>query len=165
MRSCFIRRFMRDTLAPMSERSTDILLGIHRGLTKQAPGDAEWTRRALEMCEELPDAPGVLDIGCGPGMHTIVLAEETGGHVTAVDLIWAEGSAYIMGFEQAYRSWRRLLRRGGYLAATELVWLEAIPDGDGEALELIEMTQREIDMRREHASAYGYEFFVARVTD
>jgi len=38
------------------------------------------------------------------------------------DLIWAEGSAYIMGFEQALHAWRPLLRRPGYLAATEITW-------------------------------------------
>ncbi len=43
------------------------------------------------------------------------------------DLIWAEGSAYIMGFAEALRAWRPLLRPGGYLAATELVWLQEDP--------------------------------------
>ncbi len=38
------------------------------------------------------------------------------------DLIWAEGSAYVMGFEHALRAWHPLLRRPGYLAATEIIW-------------------------------------------
>jgi SAM-dependent methyltransferase len=38
------------------------------------------------------------------------------------DLIWAEGSAYSIGFENALRRWRRLLRPGGCLVVTELVW-------------------------------------------
>ena len=33
----------------------------------------------------MPDSPRILDIGCGPGMQTLVLARETAGHVTAVD--------------------------------------------------------------------------------
>lgn len=39
------------------------------------------------------------------------------------DAIWAEGSIYIIGFEAGLRSWRPLLRRPGYLAATEITWL------------------------------------------
>jgi SAM-dependent methyltransferase len=39
------------------------------------------------------------------------------------DLIWAEGSAYIMGFLKAVAAWRPLLKQGGFLAVTELVWL------------------------------------------
>ncbi len=41
------------------------------------------------------------------------------------DLIWAEGSAYLMGFENALRAWRPLLRKPGYLAATEITWTTA----------------------------------------
>lgn len=43
------------------------------------------------------------------------------------DLVWAEGSAYVIGVDRALQSWRRLLRAGGYLAFTELVWLAAEP--------------------------------------
>ena len=39
------------------------------------------------------------------------------------DLIWCEGAAYIMGVENALRSWRPLLRDGGYLAFSEATWL------------------------------------------
>jgi ubiquinone/menaquinone biosynthesis C-methylase UbiE len=41
------------------------------------------------------------------------------------DLIWAEGSAYIMGFTKAVASWRPLIKSRGILAVTELVWLTA----------------------------------------
>lgn len=44
-----------------------------------------------------------------------------------IDLIWAEGAAYILGFEKALRTWRPLLKPRGYLAATELCWLESQP--------------------------------------
>lgn len=39
------------------------------------------------------------------------------------DLVWAEGSAYIMGFRNALRSWRRLLKEDGFMGLTELSWL------------------------------------------
>ncbi len=40
-----------------------------------------------------------------------------------VDLIWAEGSIYVIGFERGLREWRRLLEDGGYIAVTHLSWL------------------------------------------
>ncbi|MBN1152856.1 MAG: methyltransferase domain-containing protein, partial [Dehalococcoidia bacterium] len=41
------------------------------------------------------------------------------------DLIWSEGALYIMGFQNALKMCHRLLRPGGYLAASELCWFEA----------------------------------------
>jgi ubiquinone/menaquinone biosynthesis C-methylase UbiE len=40
------------------------------------------------------------------------------------DLIWSEGSIFIMGFENALKSWRRFLRSDGYIAVSELVWFK-----------------------------------------
>ena len=37
--------------------------------------------------------------------------------------------------------------------------------GDDQALQLVEMTAREIDLRRRFGDSYGYEFYVARKTD
>jgi SAM-dependent methyltransferase len=45
---------------------------------------------------------------------------------SSFDLIWCEGAAYIMGVENALRSWRPLLKPGGKLAFSEAVWL--LPD-------------------------------------
>ncbi len=59
---------------------------LHSGLPREGPGNDESTRKALRsVTGSLPDAPRILDIGCGPGMQTLVLARETAGHVTAVD--------------------------------------------------------------------------------
>jgi ubiquinone/menaquinone biosynthesis C-methylase UbiE len=44
-----------------------------------------------------------------------------------VDVIWSEGAAYIMGFDKAMTAWRQFLKPGGWIAATELVWLEVDP--------------------------------------
>lgn len=45
----------------------------------------------------------------------------------AFDLVWAEGSAYIMGFDDALASWRRLLAPGGVLVLTEAEWTTTDP--------------------------------------
>ncbi|MEO0478948.1 MAG: class I SAM-dependent methyltransferase [Planctomycetota bacterium] len=151
-----------------AERMMEVFLDVQRGLPRQGPGLAECTRRALQMCGDLPAASRVLDVGCGPGLQTLVLAEalpeasitaldltreyldqlerrvdkaELGSRVAVVegdmsampfaeasfDLIWSEGAAYSMGFDNAVRDWRRLLAPDGFLAVSELVWLREEP--------------------------------------
>ena len=46
------------------------------------------------------------------------------------DVIWAEGSIYIMGFVEALRAWKPMLRKSGYLAATHITWLRPDPPDD-----------------------------------
>lgn len=58
---------------------------LHTGLPREGPGDDATTRHVLEAAGSLPEKPDVLDIGCGPGAQTLVLARETGGRVIAVD--------------------------------------------------------------------------------
>lgn len=43
------------------------------------------------------------------------------------DVVWAEGSAYVMGFDAALAAWRRLLSDDGTLIVTEAEWLTAHP--------------------------------------
>ena len=148
----------------MTDRLLEVFFDVQSNLPRQGPGESDSTRRALALCESLPSDPYVLDIGCGPGAQTLVLAEELhDASITAIDvhepylvelraraaasgyldrvvptnmpmeempfapetfdLIWAEGSAYIMGFSKAVAAWRSQLKRKGYLAVTELVWL------------------------------------------
>ena len=38
------------------------------------------------------------------------------------DLLWSEGSAYIMGFCRALEEWRDLIKAGGHLVVNDLVW-------------------------------------------
>ena len=146
------------------DKLVEVFFDVQSDLPRQGPGDDDSTRRALALCKSLTSAPHVLDIGCGPGAQTLVLAEELhDASIIAIDihqpyldelqdraeaaglldrvtptnmsmeemtfapetfdLIWAEGSAYIMGFSKAVADWRRLLKPKGYLAVTELVWL------------------------------------------
>lgn len=151
----------------------DLFWRLHDRLPRQAPGSDATTRRLLDLARPWPDQPRILDIGCGPGRSSLVLAAETGGHVTAVDLhapfldelreaataegtagrittleasmddlplddaafdlVWAEGSAYVMGFDAALAAWRRLLAPGGTLVLTECEWLTTGPSPDARA--------------------------------
>ena len=66
-------------------RLWDVFLDVQRGLPRQGPGNRDSTSRALSLCGDLPENPRVLDIGCGPGMQTLALAQELDSYVTAVD--------------------------------------------------------------------------------
>lgn len=44
------------------------------------------------------------------------------------DLLWCEGAAYFLGFREALRLWRPLVRVGGIVGVTEVVWLETPPE-------------------------------------
>ncbi|EHQ35137.1 class I SAM-dependent methyltransferase [Methanoplanus limicola] len=39
------------------------------------------------------------------------------------DLLWAEGSIFILGVEEAISKWKSLIRKGGKIAFSEAVWL------------------------------------------
>ncbi len=54
-------------------------------------------------------------------MNSLPFKEET------FDVIWAEGSIYIMGFENGFKKWKPLLKPQGYIAVTEIAWLRDNP--------------------------------------
>ena len=67
-------------------RAFELFMTIHSGNPREAPGSTETTKRAFDLCEGLPVAPYVLDVGCGPGTQTLELAELCEGSFVAVDL-------------------------------------------------------------------------------
>jgi SAM-dependent methyltransferase len=49
--------------------------------------------------------------------------------VASIDLLWSEGAAYNLGFEQALRLWRPLLANHGIAVVSELSWFtDEIPE-------------------------------------
>ena len=141
----------------------DALFLLHRDLPREGPGSDACTAEALRRLPALPGDPVVVDLGCGPGRSSLVLARELGAKVVAVDLhgpfldqlartaeaagidhlieprradmaapgfppgsvdlVWSEGSAYVLGFAEALRRWRPLLNPGGLMAVSECTWL------------------------------------------
>jgi SAM-dependent methyltransferase len=43
------------------------------------------------------------------------------------DVIWAEGSMHILGFERSLREWRRFIKPRGFLVVHEMIWLRPDP--------------------------------------
>lgn len=73
------------------------------------------------------------------------------------DLIWSEGAAYIMGFENALKYWKSFLKPRGYIAVSELVWLK--PDPPSELLKFFQneypaMTNIETNVNKVRVSGY-----------
>ena len=69
------------------ERFIELLVKLYDGLSRLGPGNEQSTLKALALCEHLPKAPDILDIGCGTGAQTLTLASATSGKITATDLI------------------------------------------------------------------------------
>jgi ubiquinone/menaquinone biosynthesis C-methylase UbiE len=43
------------------------------------------------------------------------------------DIIWAEGSIFIIGFERGLLDWKKFIKPNGYLAVHEMTWLKENP--------------------------------------
>ncbi len=59
----------------LSEKVRRVFFEVQSDLPRQGPGNREATAGALILAQPLPARPRILDIGCGPGMQTLHLAE------------------------------------------------------------------------------------------
>lgn len=139
---------------------------LHKNLPRQAPGSDASTQKLLDLANLPGTTQDVLDIGCGPGRSSLILAAnglrvkaiDTSGllldelkassreaglenYITvenvsmfelpyrdsSFDIIWGEGSAYIAGWDNALKDWRRLLQPNGKMVLTECCWLTDSP--------------------------------------
>ncbi len=133
---------------------------VFQTLERWGPGSENDTKHALSL---IPTSPSrILEIGCGKGVATKVLAKYSQAQITAIDneqpaldrlvqnfkkqglsarletccsnmaelpfsnesfdLVWSEGSAYIIGVEKALMLWRPIIKNKGYLMISDLVW-------------------------------------------
>lgn len=73
------------------------------------------------------------------------------------DLLWAEGSIFIIGFDDGLRRWRPLLRPGGLVGVSELTWLAAHPPAEAAAFWAEHYpAMRGTDANRRAAEQAGY---------
>jgi cyclopropane fatty-acyl-phospholipid synthase-like methyltransferase len=61
------------------------LIDLHRGIGREGPGDAAFSRQILAELPTLPPKPRIVDLGCGSGAGALLLAEHFDVPVTAVD--------------------------------------------------------------------------------
>ncbi|KHT62024.1 methyltransferase [Photobacterium gaetbulicola] len=169
---------------------------IFESLDRWGPGSERDTIKAFKLLPSVPQT--ILEIGCGQGIATTVLANQSDAVITAVDnhedalsrlrkradeagvegkvitqcasmtdlpfadasfeVIWAEGCAYIMGVNNALKQWRRLLKSGGVLVLSDLVWHSDNPSAQRQAFwnkEYPDMTT--VEERIKQAQAAGYQ--------
>ena len=67
------------------DRAAALFFELFSGLPRQGPGTAESTRRALGLVPGVGPRTRVLDIGCGTGAQTLVLADSSPSRIVAVD--------------------------------------------------------------------------------
>ena len=46
------------------------------------------------------------------------------------DVIWSEGSIYLMGFQAGLEYWKKFVKKGGYLVVSNMVWYSKNPPGE-----------------------------------
>jgi DNA-binding transcriptional MerR regulator/ubiquinone/menaquinone biosynthesis C-methylase UbiE len=63
----------------------DFFYQLYETVDRQGPGSVADTCKSLQLLPDLPAQPRVLDIGCGCGAQTLVLAEQLDGQIIAVD--------------------------------------------------------------------------------
>jgi SAM-dependent methyltransferase len=65
--------------------AAEVFWALHSGLPREGVGSDATTRTLLDLAAPLTPSPRALDVGCGPGRASLVLAG-AGARVTAVDL-------------------------------------------------------------------------------
>ena len=168
-----------DNIRQASTLHMEMLFKFFEGFRHKGPGGKAETLAALDMARkaapELFTKPGgpripirIMDLGCGSGPHTLVLAQAMDCRILALDvnqtyldeldaaahkaglaariathqgdmnalerdpvvmeapfdLIWTEGSLFIMGLDKALTTLGGLLVPGGILASTDAIWTQ-----------------------------------------
>ncbi len=73
------------------------------------------------------------------------------------DVIWSEGSIFIIGFAEGLSAWRRLLAPGGYLVVSDFCWFSDDPPAEMRALFLDGCADvGDVEARKEAVAAKGY---------
>jgi SAM-dependent methyltransferase len=76
-----------DTQQDTEQDITELLIDFHQGTERQGPGSIADTELALSLCRfDAGKTLQILDLGCGTGSSTFILARHLTAHITAVDM-------------------------------------------------------------------------------
>src|SRR5262245_57635222 len=77
-----------------------------------------------------------------------------------IDLLWAEGAAYNIGFGNALSTWAKAIKPRGFAVVTELCWLrDEIPDFIKEFFEMAYPKMQSVPQNICEAEKAGYQIF------
>ena len=99
--------------------AVEVFWALHGDLPREGVGSDATTRTLLDLAAPLPPSPRALDVGCGPGRASLVLAG-AGARVTAVDL-----------HEPFLRRTRAAASAAGLPVAVVRASMTALPHPDG----------------------------------
>ncbi|MFF1649418.1 bifunctional class I SAM-dependent methyltransferase/N-acetyltransferase [Streptomyces sp. NPDC058240] len=156
-------RRLLELTGPLPSRPRVLDLGCGPGraaLLLAAEAGAEVTAVDLHQpfLDELREAADARGLGDRVRTVRADMAELSGPGFPdgSFDLVWAEGSAYIIGLDTALRDWKRLLAPGGSLVVSECVWTTDAPTAEARAFWEQETSMRPVAGNTAAAVAAGY---------
>ena len=154
----------------------ELLIDLHKDGHRQGPGGDAETERALDLTMIDRSAPlKIVDIGCGTGASTILLARLLPNvRITAVDFL--QDFLDVLARRAASAGVADRISPLGYFVLPHRCWLDEyyrpiqarctdFLDRNGnseEAREVVAAEQREIDLYDKYKTHYSYGVYVAR---
>ena len=115
----------------------DLIVELHKSLDRLGPGSAESTELALGFIDGLGSMDRVLDLGCGTGAQTLVLAKHIPGSITGIDL-FSDFIDVLNAQAQEHGLGDRVVGKQGSMdnldaapESVDLIWCEGAIDGVG----------------------------------
>jgi len=115
----------------------DFIIESHAGLERQGPGSPEMTVKALSFLDDLNKISKVVDLACGTGGQTMILAQNITGNIIGIDL----SPDFINVFNNNTKKLKLNERVNGIVGSMEeltfqkeefdLIWSEGAIDGIG----------------------------------